>query len=126
MWEPVGDGQFYLHIFDKSQPDLNWDNLEVREDFLTTLRFWGNRGVAGFRVDVAQALAKDMSEPFLTESEVQERNQWLHTPGQGSNYHPYFDRQEVFEIYKGWRKVFNEYDPPLTQVHRALGTCISK
>ena len=46
------------------QPDLNWDNPEVRDDFLTTLRFWSDRGVDGFRVDVAHALVKDLSEPL--------------------------------------------------------------
>ncbi|MDF2992932.1 MAG: glycosidase [Microbacterium sp.] len=41
-WERVDDGQWYLHNFDVSQPDLNWDNREVRDDFLTTLRFWSH------------------------------------------------------------------------------------
>src|SRR3712207_7582869 len=50
------------HLFAPEQPDLNWDNPEVHEDFLTTLRFWADRGVDGYRVDVAHALAKDLSE----------------------------------------------------------------
>jgi alpha-glucosidase len=49
-WEPVGDGQYYLHQFDTSQPDFNWEHPEVRADFLKTLRFCGDRGVSGFRV----------------------------------------------------------------------------
>ena len=58
------DGQWYLHMFAPEQPDLNWDNREVRDDFLTTLRFWSDRGVDGFRVDVAHGLAKDLTEPL--------------------------------------------------------------
>ena len=59
-WEPIGDGDWYLHLFAPEQPDLNWANHEVREDFLTTLRFWSDRGVDGFRIDVAHLLAKDL------------------------------------------------------------------
>lgn len=47
-WQPVGDGQWYLHLFAAEQPDLNWQNPEVRADFETTLRFWADRGVDGF------------------------------------------------------------------------------
>ena len=61
------DGQWYLHLFAPEQPDLNWDNPEVRDDFLTTLRFWSDRGVDGFRVDVAHMLAKDLTEPLPTQ-----------------------------------------------------------
>ena len=63
-WQRVPDGQWYLHLFAPEQPDLNWDHEEVREDFRTTLRFWSDRGVDGFRVDVAHALAKDLAEPL--------------------------------------------------------------
>ena len=63
-WTRVRDGQWYLHLFAAEQPDLNWDNREVRDDFLTTLRFWSDRGVDGFRVDVAHGLAKDLTEPL--------------------------------------------------------------
>lgn len=59
-WEPVGDGEWYLHLFAVEQADLNWGNPEVREDFKRTLRFWSDRGADGFRVDVAHALAKDL------------------------------------------------------------------
>ena len=60
-WEPIGDGDWYLHLFAPEQPDLNWALDEVREDFLTTLRFWSDRGVDGFRIDVAHLLVKDAS-----------------------------------------------------------------
>ncbi len=66
-WERLPDGQWYLHLFSREQPDLNWDNPEVRQYFLDTLRFWADRGVDGFRVDAAHALVKDMSEPLRSQ-----------------------------------------------------------
>ena len=108
VWEPVGDGWFYLHLFAPEQPDWNWDHPDVRADFLATLKFWSDRGVDGFRIDVAFALAKDLSEPFLTQAEV------TATPIGPS--HPYFDRDGVDEIYRGWREVFDSYDPPRVAV----------
>ena len=56
-------GQWYLHIFDSTQPDLNWEHPEVREEFLSILRFWCDRGVDGFRVDVAHGLVKEQGLP---------------------------------------------------------------
>jgi alpha-glucosidase len=57
--EPDGTpGQWYLHIFDPKQPDLNWQNPEVREEFLDILRFWLDRGIDGFRVDVAHGMVR--------------------------------------------------------------------
>ena len=55
--EPTG--QYYLHNFLPAQPDLNWWNEEVRDEFDDILRFWFDRGVAGFRIDVANGLIKD-------------------------------------------------------------------
>ncbi len=111
-WEPVGDGQFYLHTFAPEQPDFNWDNREVQEDFLKTLRFWSDRGVDGFRVDVAQLLKKDLSgDPLPTQAEIDQ------APWDGT--HPLSDRDEVHEIYAEWREVFNTYDPPRTAVAEA-------
>lgn len=57
-WTRVPDGQWYLHMFDSSQPDLDWTNPEVHEEFHDVLRFWLRRGVDGFRVDVAHGLVK--------------------------------------------------------------------
>ena len=56
-------GQWFLHLFDRKQPDLNWANAQVRAEFLDILRFWLDRGVAGFRVDVAHGLVKDPALP---------------------------------------------------------------
>ena len=112
--EPTGEpGQWYLHLFAKEQPDWNWEHPEVRKDFETTLRFWSDRGVDGFRVDVAHALAKDMSEPLRSKPSVADEL----TPVDGKD--PLFDRDEVHEIYAQWRKVFDEYDPPRSAVAEA-------
>lgn len=112
-WEPVGDGQFYLHLFAPEQPDFNWANRGVRDDFLRTLRFWADRGVDGFRVDVAHALAKDLTYPLRTHAELEEMK--LVTDGS----HPLWDREELDEIYAEWRAVFDEYDPPRIAVAEA-------
>ena len=112
-WTQVPDGQWYLHLFASEQPDLNWENQEIRDDFLKTLRFWSDRGVDGFRVDVAHALSKDLSEPLPSQAELRHLDQ-LHN---GSN--PLWDRDAVHEIYAQWRALFNEYNPPRTAVAEA-------
>jgi alpha-glucosidase len=111
-WTRVPDGQWYLHLFAKEQPDLNWENREVRDDFLRTLRFWSDRGVDGFRVDVAHGLAKDLSEPLPDHAELTD-DELPH------GAHRFWDRDEVHEIYLEWRELFNEYDPPRTAVAEA-------
>ncbi|GAA1978148.1 glycoside hydrolase family 13 protein [Microbacterium pumilum] len=110
-WERTPDGQWYLHFFAVEQPDLNWLSEDVREDFVRTLRFWADRGVDGFRIDVAHMLTKDMTEPLPSQAELNAR------PKDGS--HPVIDRDDVQDIYAQWRAVFNEYDPPRTAVAEA-------
>ena len=114
-WTRVPDGQWYLHLFAAEQPDLNWANREVRDDFLATLRFWSDRGVDGFRVDVAHGLAKDLTEPF--EPLPAEPNPGDQPVPHGA--HPLWDRDEVHDIYAEWRQVFNQYDPPRVGVAEA-------
>ncbi|MGW3724457.1 glycoside hydrolase family 13 protein [Streptomyces sp. NPDC000851] len=117
-WRRVPDGQWYLHLFAPQQPDLNWENEEVRADFRTTLRFWSDRGVDGFRIDVAHALAKDLSEPLrdLGAPELSdEKALGDFAPGT----HPFYDRDEVHEIYRDWRKILDAYSPPRTAVAEA-------
>jgi alpha-glucosidase len=111
-WQRVEDGQWYLHLFAPEQPDFNWDNPEVREDFLRTLRFWSDRGVDGFRVDVAHALVKDLTEPYPAAAD-------LPTEPVVGGTHPLWDRDDVQEVYAEWRRVFEEYDPPRTAVAEA-------
>ncbi|WOO83735.1 Oligo-1,6-glucosidase [Vanrija pseudolonga] len=118
-WDPVGDGQWYLHLFDTSQPDFNWDHPEVREDFLKTLRFWGDHGVAGFRIDVANACTKDLSGDLPNWKEVTALSEQMVAGTLPEDTHPFLDRNSVFDVYREWRKVFNEYNPPLTAVAEA-------
>lgn len=110
-WERVADGQWYLHLFAKEQPDWNWDNREIRDDFLATLRFWSDRGVDGFRIDVAHSLVKDLTEPLAAAADLAEQRL------DGS--HPFWDRDEVHEVYAEWRALFDSYDPPRTAVAEA-------
>ena len=115
VWTRVPDGQWYLHLFTAEQPDLNWDNREVRDDFLTTLRFWSDRGADGFRVDVAHGLAKHLPEPLAPLPAGDRSTSLADPPGS----HPLWDRDEVHDIYAEWRLVFNEYDPPRAGVAEA-------
>ena len=69
------------------------------------MRFWADRGVDGFRVDVAHALAKDLSEPLRSQPLLDSN-----LPLDGTD--PLYDREELHDIYQTWRKVFDEYDPP--------------
>ncbi|MEB3371861.1 glycoside hydrolase family 13 protein [Saccharopolyspora sp. S2-29] len=96
-WTRVADGEWYLHLFAPEQPDLNWSNPEVHDEFADVLRFWFDRGVDGFRIDVAHGLAKDPALPDLTDS-PEERLA-----------HPHWDRDEVHEIYRRWRSIADEY-----------------
>ena len=112
VWQPVGDGQWYFHLFAAEQPDLNWDNEEVREDFRTTLRFWADRGVDGFRVDVAHGLVKDLSTPYVPWPDIE-----MMQREDGS--HPLWDRDDLQLVYRDWRTVFDSYDPPRFAVAEA-------
>jgi alpha-glucosidase len=104
--EPTG--QFYLHNFLKQQPDLNWWNDEVREEFDDVLRFWFDRGVAGFRIDVAHALVKDqeLRDNLPATDDDPERIRQI---GQKAMYN--MNRPEVHEVYRRWRKLCDEFDP---------------
>ncbi len=105
--EPDGaPGQWYFHFFAKEQPDLDWDHPGVQRDFEETLRFWADRGVDGFRVDVAHGLKKDIP--------AAEAGGWTTNPDEvfRRSGHPLWDRDDVHAVYAGWRRVFDEYDPP--------------
>ncbi len=116
-WSRVADGQWYLHLFAPEQPDLNWENPDVRAEFLDILRFWGRRGVDGFRVDVAAALVKDLREP-LREVVGGEGSSGLDDFAANPD-HPFLDRPGVHDVYREWNRVFHEFDPPLVGVAEA-------
>jgi len=107
-WTRVPDGEWYLHLFDPEQPDVNWENPEVRADFEETLRFWFDRGVDGFRIDVANSLIKEEGLPDVG-------TKGHHDPGP----HPHWDRDEVHDVYRSWRALADTYDPPRVFVAEA-------
>lgn len=57
-------GQYYLHLFSKKQPDLNWENERVRQEIADMVNFWLDMGVDGFRCDVINSISKDFSSPY--------------------------------------------------------------
>ncbi|BBZ00494.1 glycoside hydrolase family 13 protein [Mycolicibacterium fallax] len=100
-WSRIADGSWYLHLFAPAQPDLNWDHPQVRREFEDVLRFWFDRGVDGFRIDVAHGLVKAPGLP--------DRDTGLGMLDGAA--HPAWDQDGVHEIYRGWRAVAREYDP---------------
>ncbi len=100
-WERVDDGEWYLHLFDPSQPDLDWRNEEVRAEFDDIFRFWLARGVDGFRIDVAHGMVKDPDLPDLDVSP-----ELLGTSLHAN--HPHWDREGIHEINRRWRNVLDE------------------
>ena len=108
-------GQWYLHLFDTTQPDLNWENPEVREEFESILRFWLDRGVDGFRVDVAHGLVKKPGYPdadhtrmgMVTdagEDQAPDFDVDAFEPAM-----PFLDQDGVHEVYRQWRRVLDSY-----------------
>ncbi|WP_399128176.1 glycoside hydrolase family 13 protein [Actinacidiphila sp. ITFR-21] len=95
--EPDGTpGDWFLNLFDSEQPDLNWNHPEVRAEHEDILRFWFDRGAGGVRIDSAAMVTKDPLLPDLTDDPA--------AP------HPYIDRDDLHEIYRGWRRIADAYD----------------
>ncbi|NDB18413.1 MAG: hypothetical protein EB027_04010, partial [Actinobacteria bacterium] len=90
-----GPAQWYYHLFAAEQPDLNWRNPEVVAEFEDVIRFWLDRGVDGFRIDVSDALIKDADFPDTDGG-------WPVIPKDHDG--------EVHDIYRRFRKVFDEYE----------------
>ncbi|MFC9680616.1 glycoside hydrolase family 13 protein [Streptomyces sp. NPDC056948] len=103
-WTRLPDGEWYLHLFAPEQPDLNWQHPEVRAEFESVLRFWFGRGVDGFRIDVAHGLIKHPELPDLPPRREPDAG-----PPSRHVDHPHWDRDEVHEIYRSWRKVADEF-----------------
>jgi alpha-glucosidase len=95
-WTRVADGQWYLHLFAREQPDFNWNHPEVRAEFEDVLRFWFDRGVDGIRIDSATMCIKDPGLGPVVDGEP----------------HPYVDRDEIHDVYRAWRRVADSYHPP--------------
>ena len=102
-WAPFGDpanDEWYLHLFSKKQPDLNWDNPEVYEEIKDILRFWLDKGVAGFRCDVINVIHKNTYDDgkkqlALTGIEHYKSTEGCHRILQGL-------RREVLDGYNAW------------------------
>src|SRR3954470_24377096 len=95
-------GHWFLHLFAPEQPDLDWNEQQVRDDFDEVLRFWFDRGVDGFRIDVAHGLVKkasleDEPEPFPT-------NRF------SSDWRTAIDQPEVHDVYRDWHELLYGYD----------------
>jgi alpha-glucosidase len=104
--EPDGSaGEWYLHLFDLAQPDLNWREPDVHAEFESVLRFWFDRGVDGFRIDVANGLHKHQDLPDLGERSGRPVDD-------GNEDHPFWDRDTVHEVYREWRRVADSYPDP--------------
>jgi alpha-glucosidase len=102
-------GQWYLHNFLPEQPDLNWWNESVRDEFDKILRFWFDRGVAGFRIDVCHMIVKDAE--LRDNPPTDESDPWLmQVFGQRPVYNAC--RPEVHDVLRRWRRIADQYDPP--------------
>ena len=102
-------GQYYLHNFLVEQPDLDWWNEDVRRGFEDIILFWLGRGIAGFRIDVAQGLVMDRDlrdDPPATEDDPPEVRR------RGLRHVHSLNRPEVHGIYRRWRAITDRYDPP--------------
>ncbi|WP_157252657.1 glycoside hydrolase family 13 protein [Nonomuraea typhae] len=95
-WTRVADGQWYLHLFAPGQPDFNWRDPAVHAEFLDILRFWLDRGVDGFRIDVAMGLYKAEGLPDVEDQSF-------------AAVSPVWGQPEVHEVYRQWRKVLDSY-----------------
>jgi len=113
-WRRVPDGEWYLHLFAPEQPDLDWTDPQVREEFESILRYWFDLGVDGFRIDVAHGLAKDPAMPDLAGRYA--------TAGLAQLGHPHWDQDEVHDVYRAWRRIGDSYAEPRVFVAEAYLT----
>jgi alpha-glucosidase len=103
-------GQWYLHLFAPEQPDRNWEHPDTHREFEETLRFWFDRGVDGFRIDVAHSLFKAAGLPDVGDIVYEEHE---------TRAHPFWDPEEVHDVYRSWRRIADSYDPPRVFVAEA-------
>jgi alpha-glucosidase len=100
--EPDGTpGEWYLHLFAAQQPDFDWENPAVRAEFEDILRFWLDRDVDGFRIDVAHGMAKAAGLPDVGRADQ------VHMLAR--DVLPYFDQEGVHEIHRSWRRLLDSY-----------------
>ncbi|ONK14861.1 glycoside hydrolase family 13 protein [Streptomyces sp. MP131-18] len=104
-------GEWYLHLFAPQQPDFNWENRAVQDEFRSLLRFWLDMGVDGFRIDVAHGLVKAAGLPDMGRAEQLKML--------GTQVLPFFDQDGVHDIYRSWRQILDEYPQPRIGVAEA-------
>ena len=109
-------GRYYLHNFAREQPDLDWWNPEVRAEFERILGFWFDRGIAGFRIDVAHGLIKDRE---LRDDIPATADDDPHTRAHGMRRIFSMNRPETHEILRRWHRLATEYEPPRILVGEA-------
>jgi alpha-glucosidase len=108
-WElDEATGQYYLHLFHRRQPDLDWWNEEVRAAFDEILRFWYERGIAGFRIDVAHGIVKDRE---LRDNPEARADDVAHYQRLGQRPEFSMLRPEVHDVLRRWRQVSSTFDP---------------
>jgi alpha-glucosidase len=103
-WTQVPDGQWYLHLFDSSQPDWNWRDPRVPAMFEEILRFWLDRGIGGFRVDVAHGLFKEPELGDLADATLTNKPS------------AYYHRPEIHGVYRDWRRILDSYPGERTAI----------
>ena len=104
----AASGQYYLHNFEAAQPDLNWWNEDVRREFDDIIRFWWDRGVAGFRIDVCNMMIKDKD---LRDNPPASEDDPLDQQFMGVRAVFNTDRPEAHDILRRWRAIADTYDP---------------
>ncbi len=104
-WTRIPDGSWYLHLFAPEQPDLDWTNPEVPAEFDRIMRFWLDRGADGFRVDVANSMAKPAGLPDMAPDALAIAGQ-EHMPHVADVR---WDQDGVHEHLRGFRRVLDEY-----------------
>jgi alpha-glucosidase len=115
-WTRLPDGWWYLHLFDTSQPDLDWTNPEVRAEYERTVRFWLDRGVDGFRVDVAPSMAKEPGLPDMPPETLAEiAKGGANRPADDLRW----DREGVHEYHRALRRILDSYDGDVMAVAEA-------
>jgi len=117
-WEyDEATGEYYLHLFSRKQPDLNWENPQVRSAVYAMMRWWLDRGVDGFRMDVVNFLSKD---PALPDG--------VGTSGRYGDGTPYFvDGPRIHEFLAEMHtEVFDRYDRPLLTVGEMPGVTLEQ
>ncbi|MGZ6546081.1 MAG: alpha-amylase family glycosyl hydrolase [Actinomycetota bacterium] len=103
-----GSQQYYLHNFLPEQPDLNWWNDDVRDAFDDILRFWFDRGIGGFRIDVASGIVKDRA---LRDNPAATTDDDHHTRAVGQRWVHNLNRPEVHDVLRRWRSIAESYEP---------------